>query len=139
MLQNPTNASESVTLYLYNELGNTYSESLTLAAHSRTTVNITTLVITSDLAGLHDGAKAYEISMLVQGNSSGTIFVAERPMYFNTGSAGYQGGTDVIGYSGSTLNGPWGITTGADHNVWFTDYDGNHIGKVSSKWDDHLI
>ncbi|MEO8954327.1 MAG: hypothetical protein ABI465_07125 [Ktedonobacteraceae bacterium] len=132
VLQNPRDVSESVTLYLYNELGNTYSESLTLAAHSRTTVNVTTLVITSELAGLHDGAKAYELSMLVQGNSSGTIFVAERPMYFNTGSTGYQGGTDVIGYSGSTLNGPWGITTGADHNVWFTDYDGNHIGKVSS-------
>ncbi len=131
VLQNPTGASENVWLYLYNELGNTYHEELALPAHSRTTVNITTLVISSHLAGLHDATKAYELSMAVYGDTSSTAFVAERPMYFNTGSTGDQGGTDVIGFSGATLNGPWGIATGADHNQWFTDYDGNHIGKIS--------
>ena len=48
VLQNPTNASEDVTLYLYNELGNTYHEDVTLPAHRG-----------ESLRDLNDGAREY--------------------------------------------------------------------------------
>ena len=31
----------------------------------------------------------------------------------------------------STVNSPYGITTGPDGNIWFTDYSGNEIGRVN--------
>jgi len=33
--------------------------------------------------------------------STSGVFVAERPMYWSTGSSGTQGGSDVLGYMGN--------------------------------------
>jgi hypothetical protein len=68
-----------------------------VVAHSRFTVNITNMVA-ENLVNSGEGYQAYEVSMIVQ--SSSGAFVAERPMYWNTGMYGTQGGSDVIGYSG---------------------------------------
>ena len=43
----------------------------------------------------------YEVSIVVQ-SSNNTLFVAERPMYWNVMGSSFptQGGTDIIGYTG---------------------------------------
>jgi hypothetical protein len=97
-LQNPTGNAETIQVLLVNGLGHSYSQGLLVAAHSRFTVNITSMVA-QNLVNSGEGYQAYEVSMIVQ-SSSGT-FVAERPMYWNTGMQGTQGGSDVIGYSGT--------------------------------------
>ena len=44
-----------------------------------------------------DGTAGYQVSMTVQ-TTNGSVFVAERPMYWNVN--GTQGGDDVLGYTG---------------------------------------
>jgi hypothetical protein len=96
-LQNPTTQSETITVTLLNGLGTTYTLTINMAAQSRSTVDITATVV-QNVVHTSGSTPAYEVSMAVQ--SSGGPFVAERPMYSNTGPAGTQGGTDVIGYTG---------------------------------------
>jgi hypothetical protein len=96
-LQNPTSQSETITVTLLNGLGTTYTLTVNMAAQSRSTVDITSTVV-QNMVHTSGSTPAYQVSMAVQ--SSGGPFVAERPMYSNTGSGGTQGGTDVIGYTG---------------------------------------
>ena len=97
-LQNPSASTETVTLKIVNADGRTFSQTYTLLAHSRTTIDITALVL-QNLIVPNDTFKGYEISLTTQAGSN-ALFMAERPMYWNTGPSGTQGGTDVIGYDG---------------------------------------
>jgi len=96
-LQNPTVNPETISVTLVNGDGRIATSSFIVAAHSRYTVNITTMVA-QKLIVPQDTYLGYEVSMVVQ--SSSGAFVAERPMYWNTGANGTQGGSDVIGYIG---------------------------------------
>lgn len=98
-LQNPSTNTEAVTLKIVNEDGRSFSQSYILLAHSRFTIDITALVL-QNLIVLNDTFKGYEVSLTTQAGSS-ALFMVERPMYWNTGSSGTQGGSDVIGYDGS--------------------------------------
>jgi streptogramin lyase len=97
-LQNPTANPETIWITLYNAMGNTYTTSVSVPAQSRATEDITGMVI-HNLYHNGDGFKGYEVSMTVQTTATqGGPFVAERPMYWNTGIT--TGGTDIIGYYG---------------------------------------
>jgi hypothetical protein len=96
-LQNPTTTPETITVTLLNEAGAKYSFPVTVGARTRSTVDITVAVL-QHMVSAGAGDPGYEVAMTVQ--SSGGPFVAERPMYSNTGAGGTQGGTDVIGYIG---------------------------------------
>lgn len=99
-LQNPTNSNETIYVTLVNGYGRVYTPNGYLVpAHSRSTVDITALVLQA-LVQPNDDYRGYEVSMTVQTIAAGAFFVAERPMYWNTGSGGTQGGSDVIGYAG---------------------------------------
>jgi virginiamycin B lyase len=91
-VQNPT--SNRVTLV--NGKSNTYQFSMGVGGHTRATVNLNEVVV-QHLLHANDGVGGYEVSMTVQ-TTDGSVFVAERPMYWNY--SGTQGGSDVIGYSG---------------------------------------
>ncbi len=95
-IQNPTANVETVWVTLINGKGTVYSFSISLLAHSRYTVNINEIVV---LRMLHptDGTAGYQASMTVQ-TKDGSVFVAERPMYWNVN--GTHGGDDVLGYIG---------------------------------------
>ena len=93
-LQNPTTASESIKVTLVNADGKSFSGSFTVGAKSRFTIDIVALVL-QNLIVPNDTFKGYEVSMVVTASKP---FVAERPMYWNTGTGGTQGGSDVIGY-----------------------------------------
>jgi hypothetical protein len=93
-LQNPTANSETIRITLANAKGNIYTFSVSVASHSRFTVDMVAIVI-QHLYHKGDGYSAYEVSMALQSSSS--PFIAERPVYWN--AAGTQGGSDVIGYS----------------------------------------
>jgi len=96
-LQNPTNAAENISVTLVNAYGHSVMQTYPVVAKSRYTVDITSLV-TSTIAPPGSAFQAHEVSMTVQ--SSNGLFVAERPMFWNTGTDGTQGGSDVFGYSG---------------------------------------
>ncbi len=101
-LQNPTSIPETVNLTLLNGYGRSYTQAVSIGANSRSTMDITALV-QQKLVRAGDNYHAYEVSMMVQA-SNGTVFVAERPMYWNTGSwtgssTGTQGGSDVFGFT----------------------------------------
>jgi len=97
-LQNPTNNPETIDVTLINGDGRSYAFEVPTAAHSRTTVNITSIVATN-LIQPNDTYLGYEVSMIVQ-SAAGGLFVAERPMYWNTNPNGTQGGSAVFGYTG---------------------------------------
>jgi hypothetical protein len=94
LLQNPSTAAGSITATLTNMLGHALTLNFTVAANSRYTVNITSLV-RSHLVNSGEDARAYAVSMTVQ---SSTPFVAERTMFWS--AFGTQGGESVVGYSG---------------------------------------
>lgn len=93
MIQNPSSATENITVTLTNMLGHSYTETITVAAQSRYTLNITALVA-NNLALSGEDARAYAVSMSI----TGTAFVAERTMYWN--AFGTTGAESVVGYSG---------------------------------------
>ncbi len=93
-LQNPTNATETIHLTLVNGKGHSYTQDIPVVAFSRSTIDITALVA-QHLALPGDGYLGYEVSMTVTSNNG--PFVAERPMYWNTGAT--EGGSDVIGFN----------------------------------------
>ena len=95
-LQNPNTVTETLQITLLNEYGNSYTENVQVSAKSRSTVDITALVA-ANLVRQGDDYRAYEVSVTVRAVGE-AVFVAERPMYFNT--QGVQGGTDVVGFTG---------------------------------------
>jgi hypothetical protein len=97
-MQNPTANTETITCTVINEEGRAFTQTVSLVAHSRFTIDVTALVL-QHLIQPNDTVAGYEVSMTVQ--SSGGSFLAERPMYWNTGPEGTQGGSDVIGYNGN--------------------------------------
>jgi hypothetical protein len=96
-LQNPTTNQETINVTLFNEDGNTYSQDFTVVAHSRFTIDIVAIVL-QNLIQSNDTFQGFEVSMVVQSSSS-SPFMAERPMYWNTGSEATQGGSDAIGFT----------------------------------------
>ena len=96
-IQNPTATAQTITLTIVNAESRVLTQSYAVAAHSRFTVDITALVL-QHLIVSNDSAQGYEVSLSVQGGAGG--IVVERPMYWNTGASGTQGGSDVIGYNG---------------------------------------
>ncbi len=101
-LQNPTNTDETINLTLVNGYGRTYSPAAVMVkAHSRSTVDVSSLVRQYLIqAGGNDPTISCAVSVSMQA-APGVFFVAERPMYWNTGTGGTQGGSDVIGYAGA--------------------------------------
>ncbi len=96
-MQNPTANTETITCTVINEEGRAFTQTISLVAHSRFTIDVTALVL-QHLIQPNDTVAGYEVSMTVQ--SSAGSFLAERPMYWNTGPERTQGGSDVIGYNG---------------------------------------
>ena len=97
-VQNPTASSEPMWVILVNGDGHTYAQQYAVGAHTRYTIDVGALV-SQHLLQPGESYRGYEVSMTVQ--STGGVFVAERPMYWDTGSSGTQGGSDVIGYMGN--------------------------------------
>jgi streptogramin lyase len=95
-VQNPTNNLETVWVTLINGKGTVLSFPISVLAHSRYTLNVDDRVVLQ-MYHTGDGTAGYQVSMTVQ-TTDGSVFVAERPMYWNVG--GSQGGDDVIGYIG---------------------------------------
>ena len=99
-IQNPTTTTETIYLTLVNGDGKIFTENFAVTANSRFTLDITATVHTAFNAGTSSTANS--ASMTVQ-TLNGAVFVAERPMYWNTTGVSpfvTQGGTDVIGYIG---------------------------------------
>ncbi len=96
-VQNPTPNAETLSVTLMNGDGHAFTQGFPLLAHSRLTLDITALVAQHLLLPA-ETYLGYEVALVVQ-TSSG-VFVAERPQYWNTGSGGTQGGSDVLGYTG---------------------------------------
>ncbi len=102
-LQNPTATDETISVTMVNGYGRVYKPTpFVVHAHSRYTVDVTSLVLQYMVQPGNDH-RGYEVSMTVLTNTAGAYFVAERPMYWNTGSGpgGTVGGSDVIGYTGA--------------------------------------
>ncbi|MBA2285111.1 MAG: S53 family peptidase [Ktedonobacteraceae bacterium] len=95
-LQNPNANSEVVDITLFFD-GTIVQKEMTLAPHSRTTININSIV--TPVATAYPSPTAYAVSMDVQVFGGGTV-VVERPLYFNYGGVS-PGGTDIIGYTGN--------------------------------------
>ena len=95
-LQNPTGTAETITIFLVNEAGGSYTTSVQVNAHTRATEDITAMVKSHLAPAGSTNPAYYEVSMVVK--SPGGPFVAERPIYWN--ASGTQGGSDVIGYVG---------------------------------------
>ncbi len=141
-LQNPMVTDETLALSVVNEYGRIYTQSVLVKAKSRSTVDITALVL-QHLVQKGDNYRGYQVSMSVQATTSNSVFVAERPMYFNL-SGSIQGGTDVVGFTGTysctELNTALSssdnidfMTTGPDGNLWVAEYgtNGNKIAKIT--------
>jgi hypothetical protein len=99
-IQNPTTKDETISVILVNGSGKTSTQTFTVHANSRFTQDINALVQQIFNPGTSNSSNA--VSMTVQ-TSDGSVFVAERPMYWNTsGISSFvtKGGSDVIGYVG---------------------------------------
>ena len=99
-LQNPTNNTESISITLVNQYGFSYSPApIVVAPHSRSSYYVSSVVRKYMIKPGQNPSSAFAVSMSVK-SAPGVFFVAERPEYWNTGGAGTQGGSDVIGYVG---------------------------------------
>ena len=91
-LQNPTGTDETVAV-TYFISGLIFQQQMTVKAHSRSTVNVNSVV--SPIS------TSTSVSMTAQAilptNPATALFVAERVLYFGYNTS--QGGSDVIGYS----------------------------------------
>ncbi len=93
-LQNPNTTAVNVVVTLYAN-GTVVQKTLKLAAQSRSTVNVDSLVVPMAAAySPHD----YNVSATVQA-LNGTV-VAERPLYFIYSNNGATGASAVLGYTG---------------------------------------
>ncbi len=141
-LQNPMGTDETLALRVVNEYGQVYTQSVLVKAKSRSTVDITALVL-QHLVQKGDDYRGYQVSMGVQVTTANSVFVAERPMYFSL-SGSIQGGTDVVGFTGtysctdlstalSRSDSIDFMTTGPDGNLWVAEYEinGNKIAKIT--------
>lgn len=99
-IQNPTANQETIYVTLVNGLGQSSVKSYAVAAHSRFTQDIASLIQQVFTPGTN--SQANSVSMTVQTLNNGGVFVAERPMYYNTNGSAFpiQGGTDIVGYVG---------------------------------------
>ncbi|MGB8344791.1 MAG: S53 family peptidase [Ktedonobacteraceae bacterium] len=91
-IQNPTGTNETVAVTFFVN-GLIFQEQITATAHSRTTLNINNII-----NPISSGAVSIMVQAVYPTNPS-PVVVAERPLYFGYNSD--QGGTDVIGYTGS--------------------------------------
>ncbi len=99
-VQNPTASPESIAVTLVNGLGQSSVQNFTVPANARFTEDLASTVQQVFHAGTNSSANSF--SMTVQ-TLNGAVFVAERPIYFNTNGASsfaVQGGNDCIGYVG---------------------------------------
>jgi len=96
-LQNPTSSDETVAVTMFAD---TYviEQQVVVKAHSRSTLDINSLIVPIAQAYDNGGANAYAVSLIAQVLGNGNTIVVERPMYFDF--HGDQGGTDVIGFTG---------------------------------------
>jgi len=95
-LYNP-GEEQAIAVTVSNMLGHNYTQTFTVPAHSRDTVNVTQLV-KDHLVNVGEDSRAYAISMSV---SAGSGFVAERSMYYHTPAPfEVQSTNSVIGYAG---------------------------------------
>ncbi len=100
-IQNPTANQESVYITLVNGYGQSKVYNYPVGGYSRFTLDVASLVQTDFNAGTDSQANSF--SMTVQTLNNGGVFVAERPMYYNTNGVSpfaVQGGTDIVGYVG---------------------------------------
>jgi hypothetical protein len=100
-IQNPTANQETITVTLVNGLGQSSVQTYQVAAHSRFTQDIANLI--QQVFNPGTNSQANSVSMTVQTLNNGGVFVAERPMYYNTNGVSpfaVQGGTDIVGYIG---------------------------------------
>jgi streptogramin lyase len=98
-IQNPTTSAETIYVTVVNGAGKTSQQKYTVLANSRFTLDMTALVQQVFVPGTVSAANS--ISTTVQ-TLDGSVFVAERPLYWNTTGSSFvtMGGSDVIGYSG---------------------------------------
>jgi FtsP/CotA-like multicopper oxidase with cupredoxin domain len=89
-IQNPGANSAIVKLTYYRGNGTTATQTVTIAARSRSTLH------PADVLGVANDA-AHDFSALVQ-CTNGQKIVAERPMYFNYNGV-WTGGHDVVGFT----------------------------------------
>jgi len=90
-IQNPGAATANVTITYFKGDGTTVNQTLTVAAHSRSTVTVRNTLGTGDDAA-HDFSSSVRCT-------NGQSIIAERPMYFNykPGVLNWNGGHDVGG------------------------------------------
>jgi streptogramin lyase len=98
-IQNPTASAETIYVTVVNGAGKSSQQKYTVLANSRFTLDMTALVQQVFVPGTVSAANS--ISTTVQ-TLDGSVFVAERPLYWNTAGSSFvtMGGSDVIGYSG---------------------------------------
>jgi hypothetical protein len=97
-IQNPTSATETLEITLVNQAGQTLVVNESIVGNARFTLDLASIIQSSFNAGTNSAANSF--STTVQ-STNGAVFVAERPIYFNTtGAYVVQGGSDVIGYVG---------------------------------------
>jgi hypothetical protein len=100
-IQNPTSSAETIYVTIVNGAGQSSQQKYTGLAHSRFTVDVTALVEQIFSPGTNSAGNS--VSMRVQ-TLDGSVFVAERPMYWNTSgipSFVTSGGSDIIGFAGA--------------------------------------
>jgi hypothetical protein len=93
-IQNPGKTPAKVTITYMKGDGSTPTQTLTVPAHSRSTVRV------KDTLGEANDA-AHDFSSKVA-CTNGQQIICERPMYFNyqgSGSLNWNGGSDVMGFT----------------------------------------
>ncbi|HEU5375657.1 MAG TPA: peptidase S53, partial [Ktedonobacteraceae bacterium] len=93
-LQNPNGFAVTAIITIFAD-STIIPESMTLPAHSRTSVLINSIV--DPIIQAHPTSAGYTVSMDIQ--SFGGPVVAERPLYFVF--SGTTGASDIIGYAGN--------------------------------------
>ena len=88
-IQNPQANDSYIDITYLKGDGNTVEQSLVVGARTRSTVRV------RDVLGEGDDA-AHDFSCQVESTNRQEI-IAERPMYFSYGAAGWTGGSDVVG------------------------------------------
>ena len=99
-IQNPTGNAETIYVTLVNGMARSSTQSFSVQANSRFTLDVTALV--QQLFSPGTNSSANSISATVQ-TLDGSSFVVERPMYWDTASVSpfvTKGGSDAIGYVG---------------------------------------
>jgi hypothetical protein len=99
-IQNPTANAETIVVTLVNGLGQSYSQNVQVPANARYTEDLASLVQNVFHSGTDHNANAFSTTVI---SPTGAVFVAERPIYFNTNGVSTfatQGGDDIIGYVG---------------------------------------